>query len=431
MRVVAMSRSIERYVLGGVIAFIVVILAAVILVVASMRDIEREGNHLASSIVPWVEASREYDVGMTSMLGSLQTYLIALDADELEEANASLQEIDTSIQQLTHLEDAGVLTEHGDIPELALFQQHRAAIRDAATSALTHFRGLGPDAIGDPELFEQIETLEDDLGDLHHEQLLLREQNTSIASTAIAAAFRQTLLVIGVFSTLVTILVAGIYVAMRRIIVRPILRLSQATEAIGAGHYMIDMDTTGVAEMGRLQQQFQRMAALLGEREAALEQQVTLIQQSHASAQQAEQRLTEQLETIGQQRDMIREMSVPLLPIGERTLVMPLVGILDTERLDTMQSHALERISHQRTDMLLMDVTGVPIIDSQVAQGLVNVVQAARLLGTRVALVGIRPEVAQTIVGLGINLSEIRTFASLQEGIRSSFAQSRRVTDLN
>lgn len=143
-----------------------------------------------------------------------------------------------------------------------------------------------------------------------------------------------------------------------------------------------------------------------------------------SEARGAELHLTEQLQTIVEQREMIRDMSVPLLPIGETTLVMPLIGTLDSERLDTMQSHALDRISRQRTDVLILDVTGVPIIDSHVAQGLLNMVRAARLLGTRIALVGIRPEVAQTIVGLGVDLSEVSTFASLLEGIQNAIPQS-------
>ncbi|RRR75996.1 MAG: STAS domain-containing protein [Candidatus Viridilinea halotolerans] len=114
-----------------------------------------------------------------------------------------------------------------------------------------------------------------------------------------------------------------------------------------------------------------------------------------------------------QQRDLIREMSVPVLPVSRDTLVMPLIGALDSARLAQIQEQALGRLEATHARRLLLDITGVPIVDSQVAQGLISVVHAARLLGTEVILVGIRPEVAQAIVGLGIHFGDVRTHNDL------------------
>lgn len=124
------------------------------------------------------------------------------------------------------------------------------------------------------------------------------------------------------------------------------------------------------------------------------------------------------LEENQRQQDVISRLSVPVLPIGDATLVMPLVGVLDSNRMGLLQTQALQHIERQRAQLLLLDVTGVPVIDSQIGQGLVGVMQAARLLGAQVALVGIRPEVAQTIVGLGLQLDGVRSFASLADGLR-------------
>ncbi|MCS6883269.1 MAG: STAS domain-containing protein [Oscillochloridaceae bacterium] len=123
------------------------------------------------------------------------------------------------------------------------------------------------------------------------------------------------------------------------------------------------------------------------------------------------------LNAIEQQRDIIREMSVPVLPVGNDTLVMPLVGVLDSARLVQVQEHALKRIEASRARRLLLDITGVPSVDAQVAQGLVRVVQAARLLGASTTLVGVRPEVAQSIVNLGLDLSHIHTESDLQSAL--------------
>jgi rsbT co-antagonist protein RsbR len=162
-------------------------------------------------------------------------------------------------------------------------------------------------------------------------------------------------------------------------------------------------------------------AAELGQANTDLETRVgerTIALQSALA--EVEQRAAEQtrlLEENQQQREMIRDLSVPVLPISTATLVMPLVGILDTRRLALAQELALGAIERARARYLALDITGVPLVDSQVAQGLVGVVQAARLLGTEVVLVGVRPEVAQAIVGLGIDLRGIRTFSDLQSAI--------------
>jgi rsbT co-antagonist protein RsbR len=115
-----------------------------------------------------------------------------------------------------------------------------------------------------------------------------------------------------------------------------------------------------------------------------------------------------------QQARVIRELSVPVLTISDQALIMPLVGALDTTRLMLLQEQALQTLEHANVRCLILDITGVPVVDTQVAQGLLSVVQAARLLGVEVRLVGIRPEVAQTIVGLGLDLSRVRTFRDLR-----------------
>ncbi len=118
-----------------------------------------------------------------------------------------------------------------------------------------------------------------------------------------------------------------------------------------------------------------------------------------------------------QQRQTIRNLSVPIIPVTKTTMVMPLVGELDQERIEHIHYQALQALSHRKVQTLIMDITGVPIVDTQVAQGIIAVAQAAQLLGGRIILVGIRPEVAQTIVGLGIDISVIQTYADLQSAL--------------
>ncbi len=135
----------------------------------------------------------------------------------------------------------------------------------------------------------------------------------------------------------------------------------------------------------------------------------------HAQARTEEQaRLLEENEA---QRKMIHELSVPVLPITSDTLVMPLVGALDNTRLSLIQERALQAVERTAARYLLLDITGVPQVDAQIAQGLLAVVQAARLMGTETVLVGIRPEVAQAIVHTGIQLGSIATVSNLQAAL--------------
>jgi rsbT co-antagonist protein RsbR len=129
---------------------------------------------------------------------------------------------------------------------------------------------------------------------------------------------------------------------------------------------------------------------------------------------QAQARLLEENE---RQRLLMREMSVPVLPISAATMVIPLIGALDTDRLLTLQEQALAAIQNGRARHMLLDITGVPVVDTQVAQGLLSIVRAARMLGTEVVLVGVRPEVAQAVVSLGLDLSGVPTRRSLEDGL--------------
>lgn len=126
-----------------------------------------------------------------------------------------------------------------------------------------------------------------------------------------------------------------------------------------------------------------------------------------------------------EQREVIREMSVPVLPVSDTTLVMPLIGALDSHRLQEAQEQALSHVGRTRARRLILDITGVPVVDTQVAQGLVHLVQSLRLLGAEAVLVGIRPEVAQTIVGLGLSLETIQTASDIQSVLQTSSSHHR------
>lgn len=125
--------------------------------------------------------------------------------------------------------------------------------------------------------------------------------------------------------------------------------------------------------------------------------------------------------SLDAQRELSRtiaDLSVPVLPISQGVLVVPLVGAIDSARANQVLERILDRVEHDRTRTVILDVTGVAIIDTQVAGTLLRVASATRLMGAETMLVGIRPEVAQSLVHLGVELGILRTAATLEEGVR-------------
>jgi rsbT co-antagonist protein RsbR len=113
----------------------------------------------------------------------------------------------------------------------------------------------------------------------------------------------------------------------------------------------------------------------------------------------------------------LEELSTPIVPISDDVIVAPIIGALDTSRAQQMMEHLLAKVVERGARIAIVDVTGVPHIDTRSAGALVRMAQAVRLLGARVVLTGIRPEVSQAIVGLDIDLAGITTLRDLQSGI--------------
>jgi rsbT co-antagonist protein RsbR len=150
----------------------------------------------------------------------------------------------------------------------------------------------------------------------------------------------------------------------------------------------------------------ERITERTGELSASLES----FQRSSAALQQAlaeQQRLSEQL----------AELSVPVIPVRSDALVVPLVGTVDGVRTGELFARVLEQVEQRGTAYLILDITGVAVIDTTVAATFVELSRAVKLLGGRTMIVGIRPEVAQSLVSLGAGLSSLSTAATLQQAI--------------
>lgn len=128
---------------------------------------------------------------------------------------------------------------------------------------------------------------------------------------------------------------------------------------------------------------------------------------------------------LRRQRDEILELSTPVIQVWDKVLVLPIIGTLDSARAARLTESLLERIAEHQAEVVILDISGVPTIDTQVAQHLLRTVQSAHLMGAVSILCGVRPETAQAIVHLGIDLGQLRSRTTLRDALQLAIQMLR------
>ncbi|MFC0523703.1 RsbT co-antagonist protein RsbRA [Pontibacillus salicampi] len=135
---------------------------------------------------------------------------------------------------------------------------------------------------------------------------------------------------------------------------------------------------------------------------------------------------------VSLQKVALQELSAPLIPVMENITIMPLIGTIDTERAKLIMENLLDGVIKNHSEVVLIDITGVPVVDTMVAHHIIQAAEAVRLIGSTCILVGIRPEIAQTIVNLGIDLSKFPTKSTLKKGFESALEiTNRQIVGIN
>ena len=130
---------------------------------------------------------------------------------------------------------------------------------------------------------------------------------------------------------------------------------------------------------------------------------------------------------IGRQQQELLELSTPVVRLWDNILALPLIGTLDSARTQIVMQNLLEAIVQTRSDYAIIDITGVPLVDTLVAQHLLKTVAAARLMGADCLISGIRPQIAQTIIHLGVDLTDVTTKATLADAFGVALRRSGHV----
>lgn len=123
------------------------------------------------------------------------------------------------------------------------------------------------------------------------------------------------------------------------------------------------------------------------------------------------------LQTLGRHQAAIRELSTPVIRVHDQVLLLPLIGTIDSQRAEQVMEAVLTRITEEKAEVIIIDIAGVPVVDTEVADHLLKTTAAVRLLGARTILTGITAQVARTIIQLGVDISAMPTRARLADGI--------------
>lgn len=159
--------------------------------------------------------------------------------------------------------------------------------------------------------------------------------------------------------------------------------------------------------------------------ETIVEERTASLSSALTDMQAREQALKQTVDELERTQQAVEALSAPILPILPRVLVLPLIGNISQERLKLVRQSVLRATHQRRARSVILDLTALTVLDSQLALGLIETSKAARLLGAQVALVGIQPEVAQTLTALQINFADLQVYSDLASAIESLLSHSK------
>ena len=161
---------------------------------------------------------------------------------------------------------------------------------------------------------------------------------------------------------------------------------------------------------------------------AWINEMLILLSAEHEQGVVFRRQLGEKLATVEQQRAAIRELSTPIIEVWNGVLCLPVVGVIDTMRSVDMTTTLLRAIVEKDARYAIVDITGIEVMDTRTADHFVQMAKAVRLIGARYALAGVSPEIAQTVVRMGVDLHELTTYRNLREALQAGIQATLQAT---
>lgn len=250
-----------------------------------------------------------------------------------------------------------------------------------------------------------------------------------IATPIIAIVIRRKRATVIMAAITILILLVTSYIYVHQIV--PVMLIVAPTALYYNLTVQIIILITLVVSTSKVTQSEQNAVEQLLFTENQLQQQLQKLQSSAHEKERLNQRLTQQINVVKHRDEQLRQqqqheqqlqqtiqqLSAPIIPVLEGVIVIPLIGLMDSIRSETVTANILRAVEQRTIHKVILDVTGLAMIDTHVSQALLATANAVRLLGADIALVGVRPEVAQTLVALGVDIRGLRTYANLQEAM--------------
>ena len=406
--------TVRRRIVGGFLALALLLVLSVPLIVTNHYFLVGRLQHVTN-----VETRVDRLLLLaSSQVASSRVNLMRYASDYAPSPHEALDNIDLADQLLTEARD---LIPSSDQKEavtavLEILADYKALIGDVQAAHLEK-RGTSPFFFQTYRLGNYMEQQIEEI--VKESKARVTAANKDVYDTS---QRRLTFLVSGYAVVLILTLVLARLI--ERSITHPVAELRSGAEAFRQGNLETTVPVVGSDELSLLAQTLNQMAANLRASQARQEG------WSHELEEQVAERTHELRQAYEEQQCFlrtIREMSIPVIPVMEGILVTPIMGTLDSERAQQIMSDILDGIEHQRARVIILDITALAVMDTAVANTLLQTARATQLLGAQTILVGIAPEVAETLVQLGIDLlHDLRTAATLQEGLHLALNLLRR-----
>ncbi len=356
---------------------------------------------------------------------SSRVNLMRYVGDYTPTANEALRDVEQTVQTLQSAQDLLTNPNHRTIVAqvLAKMDEYKGLVGEVQTA----YSGGQPTS----ELLFRASQLSSGVGEQLNQ--IVQESEAAVAAENQSVYDDVQSQITGILAGYVIgLAVAGlITIGLGRSITRPVTELRKGAEAFLEGNLNVTVPVKGKDELSLLAQTFNQMIGGLQASQAKQQQWTAELEervnQRTAELGQALEQL--QQEAVARERlvGILRETSAPVIPIMQDIMVMPIVGTLDSERVQRVKDDLLTSIERERTEIVLLDITGLAVMDTAVANALLQTAGAAKLLGAEAILVGIAPEVAETLVHLGVDLRALRTAATLEQGLNLALRLRRRV----
>jgi anti-anti-sigma regulatory factor/HAMP domain-containing protein len=409
-----------RKVIAVVVLFFVVMIIAGSVVYANRVAINEMIGYLSTYTVQHTQLAGAYNTDMQRLIAEAATSVYRNDPEEEEEAEEAIERLEGYLAAMHALEAEFTHFAPGLEEDYADLLEQRAELLAAVRQDMVRTNRLNDvNRVAAVEsIDEMLEGYEEQSEDLAREVAALQQRDLQAANALATVSMQNALYaIVGTFVTMGLLVLAGLWFLQRQV-VQPLHTVSEASLAVTAGDLGQRVEVTNQDELGTLQGTFNQMVASLCEQRALLEERNAEL--SHER--EALARAMEELRHASEERTtllegMVEQLSAPALPVLDGVLVMPLIGMLDAQRAARLQDTLLHAVEAQHARIVILDITGAQIADSQVASALMQTARAVGLLGARVVLTGIQPRMAETLVHLDVDMGTIVTRSTLQAGI--------------